>query len=327
MAPANRFLRLKGEYEYSDGDPYTDFELLVDAPEVPATRVRATPAHAVRGDVLRERYDDEVTPFELRRNGKRIGDPEWWQVRHLFEGLDRNGEKKAAAGRPGLLEPGFISTKADKTRREAHIFTRAAEVGTIKVEKGGGFLYWPGTHGADRWSEWWIYPVAADGALPVQLDTRAARACVEQDRIERDPKYDRPRRLASAMIQRTAFLEAAVMDLRAGDLIVWTEDRPEKLGGMVAPLTLDHYEALRSLEDDGKDPVTDLAPLKWWDGVRRFLRDRKRWGRRLTVWQPRLWRVRFPEAEHVSRTITAASDEAAIFELLCQVGGRMPVGA
>ena len=86
--PCNQFLRLKFDGEYNNGEPYKDFELLVDVPEIPITRVQGlTPMHAAKGDVLREESDDQLTPFELRRNGRRIGDPEWWQVRHLFEGL------------------------------------------------------------------------------------------------------------------------------------------------------------------------------------------------------------------------------------------------
>ena len=48
--------------------------MLVDVPEIPVTRVSDAKAmHAIKGDVLREDDDDELTPFELRRNGKRIG--------------------------------------------------------------------------------------------------------------------------------------------------------------------------------------------------------------------------------------------------------------
>ena len=87
-ATENRYLRLKFDGQYNSGDPFKDFELLADAPEIPVTRLSdVTPRHAIRGDVLREEYDDQLTPFQLRRDGKRIGDPEWWQVRHLFVGL------------------------------------------------------------------------------------------------------------------------------------------------------------------------------------------------------------------------------------------------
>ena len=87
-ATQNRHLRLKFDGEYDNGDPYKDFELLVDAPEIPVTRVSdVTPMHAIKGDVLRERPDNNLTPLELRRGHRKIADPEWWQVRHLFADL------------------------------------------------------------------------------------------------------------------------------------------------------------------------------------------------------------------------------------------------
>ena len=99
----NRYLRLKFDGEYDNGDHYKDFELLVDVPEIPADRSDVEPRHAIKGDVLRERYDDESTPFELRRNSKRIGDPEWWQVRHLFAGLKDGVEEDAEPDPPPVL--------------------------------------------------------------------------------------------------------------------------------------------------------------------------------------------------------------------------------
>lgn len=114
----NRFLRVVHEGQFSGGDRYKDFELLVDAPEITATRSLATPQHAVKGDKLREREDDDdLTPFELRRDGKRIGDPEWWQVRHLFDGLYRDADPAPASDeRTGLLKPGTISLKNGRGR-------------------------------------------------------------------------------------------------------------------------------------------------------------------------------------------------------------------
>lgn len=100
-ATENRYVRLKFEGQYNNGDPYKDFELLVDAPEIPATKSAVQPRHAIKGDVLRECDDDESTPFALRRDGKRIGDPEWWRIRHLFVGLGQDD-------RPGLEEVGVL---------------------------------------------------------------------------------------------------------------------------------------------------------------------------------------------------------------------------
>ncbi len=89
----NKYLRLKGDFKYDNGNAYVEWEFLVDVPEIPVTRLQgASPMHAAKGDVLREDDDDELTPFELRRDGRRIGDPEWWQVRHLFAGIKNDSD-------------------------------------------------------------------------------------------------------------------------------------------------------------------------------------------------------------------------------------------
>lgn len=133
----NRFVRLKGEYEYNNGDPYKDWELLVDVPEIPVTRVeRVIPMHAAKGDVLRERDDDELTPFELRRDGKRIGDPEWWQVRHLFEGI---GDK---APQPPEDTPSHPPLPAGlETSSDAWIFRAREDIPDAGV-RCGDYLLW-----------------------------------------------------------------------------------------------------------------------------------------------------------------------------------------
>ena len=101
----NRYLRMKFAGQYDSGDPFKDFELLVDVPEIPVTRLSdVVPRHAIKGDVLRERYGDNLTPFELRRGSKRIGDPEWWQIRHLFDGL-RDGADKPDGRRDYRTDP------------------------------------------------------------------------------------------------------------------------------------------------------------------------------------------------------------------------------
>lgn len=66
-----------------------EFVLTTDAPEVPATSLDATPAHAVQGDVIRQRPGNDLTPFELLRNGRRIGAPEPWQVQHALASARR----------------------------------------------------------------------------------------------------------------------------------------------------------------------------------------------------------------------------------------------
>ncbi len=103
-ARANAYLRLKGEHQYSSGDPFTDWELLVDVPQIRATRTQgANPMHAAKGDILREEPGDALTPFELRRGNVRIADPEWWQVRHLFGGLREDPAPVSRHSKPGDL--------------------------------------------------------------------------------------------------------------------------------------------------------------------------------------------------------------------------------
>jgi hypothetical protein len=133
----NRFLRLKGEHEYSDGDPYRDWELLQDVLSIPASgRGDIHPRHAIKGDVLRELDDDELTPFQLRRDGRRIGDPEWWQVRHLFEGMEGCEEpKRGEASCPYLREVRRVLPEGPESiGSTAFVATRA--VPCIGLRKG-----------------------------------------------------------------------------------------------------------------------------------------------------------------------------------------------
>ena len=90
----NRYLRLKFDGQYDNGDPYQDYELLLDAPMVPATRTRLVegPRHAIKGDLIR--VIDDGDRFSLRRGNKRIGSPEWWQLKELFVGISVRGETK-----------------------------------------------------------------------------------------------------------------------------------------------------------------------------------------------------------------------------------------
>lgn len=309
----NRFVRLKGQYERRNGDAYLEYELRVDAPEVPATRGDANPPHAIAGDVLRE---DEDRDWQLRRDGQRIGDPEAWQVRHLFEGISREASS-AAAGRSPLLFYTTLIFESGK-RLKGWEFERAPDHqprnGDMpEIQSGGCLVQHPG-------GGWQLYPEIPGSGYPV--DTATAEGFLTLNRLESDARYDRPRRLVSGLNHRgAAHLEANVGDLRVGDILVHGEPRPE-IGGAVVGLTMDHYEALRCLVDDGQEVVTDLFPFRF-NSVGAFLGDRRKWGRGLKVWRPRLWRVRCP-VEVVSEPIQAASDDVALFELLYSVGGRMP---
>jgi hypothetical protein len=108
---------------------------------------------------------------------------------------------------------------------------------------------------------------------------------------------------------------------RRGDLLVlryWGElhGAPH---GRVRWLTLEDYAALEAL------PHEAIRDYKEHWGPNYIIRDRRRWGKRLKVWHSRLALVRPWQPERVV-AIKASSDDGAIFELLCEVGGRMPTG-
>ena len=91
-ATENRYLRLKFDGQYDNGDPYQDYELLLDAPMIPATRTRLVegPRHAIKGDLIR--VIDDGDRFSLRRGNRSIGSPEWWQLKDIFVGISVRGE-------------------------------------------------------------------------------------------------------------------------------------------------------------------------------------------------------------------------------------------
>ena len=50
------------------------------------------PRHAIKGDLIRVINDGDR--FSLRRGNKRIGSPEWWQLKDIFVGINVRGEVK-----------------------------------------------------------------------------------------------------------------------------------------------------------------------------------------------------------------------------------------
>jgi hypothetical protein len=258
---SNKYLRLKGEHTYSSGDPFTDWELLVDVPEIPVTRTSdVSPMHAIKGDVIREDYDDELTPFELRRGGRRIGDPEWWQVRHLFVGI-KNHEPDGIE-----IDDGAPSHHEAPTLRRLHCLC-------------------PGQR------------------------KRYAHVL-----------------LATALIPGTP--------VRAGDFLTFSTGHsqrtdPDVNGAVVLrvpraqlPTVEEHFDALRVLHVQF-NPEYSSAHARLRE-MRTYLarRPNPRWKDSTSP----LVIVR-PLVAPVSEPIHATSDDAALFELLCQVGGRMPTGA
>jgi hypothetical protein len=108
---------------------------------------------------------------------------------------------------------------------------------------------------------------------------------------------------------------------RRGDLLVsrWFGTLQEEPRGRVRWLTMEDYAALEAL------PREAVRDYREHYGPSYIIRDRRRWGKRLKVWHSRLALVRPWQPETVE-PIEASSDDGAIFELLCEVGGRMPTG-
>lgn len=322
---SNPYVRVvNADGRFSSGVRYRDFELLVDAPSVPVTDPEADPPHAMAGDLLRQKSTDRhLTPFELYRDGVEIGNPEWWCVSYLLAGMfsERGG---TPGPRRGLLKPMAFELKSGE-EVTGWQFTRGCSKGLHNIEKDF-LLAERSLHDKHHVYLWSLWRVGKEGAQPEGVSTRFALACLAQNSVEREPAYDQVRANVKGVRIAAACVEATVMDLRPGDVLLRAEEPPETRVRPV-PLTLDHYEALRALVDEDENPLTELRPLAYYlnGGVLGFVKDRRKWGRRRKVWTPELWRVRFPVRSPVSEPIVAASDDGAIFELLCSVGGRMPV--
>jgi len=251
----NRYLRLKGEHQYDNGDPYTNWELLVDVPEIRVTRVNdVKPMHAIKGDVLREGQDDELTPFELRRDGKRIADPEWWQVRHLFAGLRGNSDSEEEEDKvvDDIIDA-FLALGTGTLDEIAHIFHATENVPETPVQAGDYLVY---------------IHYARDRADPT-----ASRAHVTQV----------PRAQLGTIGEHFDTLKPISIF-------------PHPTGGRLGALSRVRRYLGRAQRPSWRDDTSPLFVLR-------------------------------PMVSPVVEPIQARSDDAAIFELLCQVGGRMPEGA
>jgi hypothetical protein len=139
--PSNAFLRFEKE-----GDDYREWELLLDVPVIPTSeRFNVTPRHAVAGDILREEDDDqdELTPFKLYRKvegrWKRIGNPERWQVRHLFEGMS---PADAGAGAPAP-DPDLTRLRAvaDVIKANMGAYVATADLPGTPIREGDFVLH------------------------------------------------------------------------------------------------------------------------------------------------------------------------------------------
>lgn len=112
--------------------------------------------------------------------------------------------------------------------------------------------------------------------------------------------------------------------IRKGDALVYVADADARptMRGHVRWLDMDDYQAIRDALSPSTLVMIPGGPM--YRTVESFLADKKRWGQRLRVWHSRLAVLR-SHRESVSEPIHATTDDAALFELLHQVGGRMPV--
>jgi hypothetical protein len=256
---SNKYLRLKGEHTYSSGDPFTDWELLVDVPEIPVTRTSdVKPLHAIKGDVIREDYDDSLTPFELRRGGRRIGDPEWWQVRHLFVGIKNHEPDDDEETGPTYASPWLrrLYRLAPSCRTFSGNVVLATSSITGTVVRAGDYL---------------LYNSYGKHPMPEVHGARAFRVPRAQFRA------------VGEALDRDVFR------------VLHVSFHPE------------HSSAAEQLAK-GQEYLLRRQNPKWRDSTSAVI-------------------VIRPLVAPVSEPIHATTDDAALFELLCQVGGKMPVHA
>jgi hypothetical protein len=114
--------------------------------------------------------------------------------------------------------------------------------------------------------------------------------------------------------------DVPAMGASAGDLVIFSSSgTPPRARGRVRPLSVQGHETLRV----GRVRWTCLGEI---DRLTSYVLDRRRWGKSCKVWRSKLFLVK-PIARELVVPIAAPSDDAALFELLAQVGGRMPQAA
>jgi hypothetical protein len=250
----NEHLKLVREDTYRGGEAYRDWELLRDAPGI----------RALKGDILREEDDGDLTPFCLKRAGRDIGSPEWWQVRHLFAGLETWSGGKVECDAEPEPAPAVDDPAVRKLRR----------------------------------------------AMPYS-----------------GPAGDASRRPSYIALEATAAIPAA--GIVAGDLLMYSTQAPRKGHVIRARMervprnlfgTIAEAPGLRFVENTYFRG--DEHGLEY---VRKLLRRAARNNRLLSASDAssplRILRV---PMEQVIEPVHALSDDGAIFELLCDVGCRLP---
>lgn len=349
-------LRFKKADEWANtGDTFRVWEFVVDCPEIPATRTDASPAHAIAGDELWQDDDDEDRPLRLRRAGRTIGSPERWQIEHLFP--LPTPDQPAADDEPaaGLLYPHPISFRG-QTVEAWEVVAKVKHPCRMDLVPGSMMFRHEGT----------TYVVLPDGTIyggrhgPHKYDMertvyddllRWHFALIDPAQVEALRRVP----LRDGHHQPVGGVGLAVDDIpgtpiEAGDTILITR-RPDTIDprGRLVPLTVEHFERIRDhyaacgcwiplqrgcyrtfeVSEGGHLPIVHITPREWWHTgyaePEHFFSDRKKWGARRKVQTPLAYVVK-PIRPSAAQPVSASSDAAAIFELLSQVGGRMPAG-
>lgn len=322
-----RYLELIGE---EDGNRRWRF--LTVCPEVLAGRsVNVSPPYAVEGDELSEdQTDGDATPYRLWRGNQQIGNPEHWQVRHL---LPASAPTPAARETSELVRVDVVGylrrfTVSFDTTTGKRVSAEAWEVldgAPLPHPAGTILLVWnyeeytkrPGSGTWDEAKRWTVRYWIEDSQRLAGVDWRAARARILEEGC-------RSVGIAARAIPGTP--------VEAGDAIVIDpQGVPPRVRGRIVPLTLEGHHGVRAAFDAAsyRDwPIVDshIDADRFWRTPTEYFRDKKRWGLKRKVWTPYAFVVK---GVHPSErwSVRANSDDAAIFELLSEVGCRMPAGA
>ncbi len=323
----DQILEFEKEYEYDNGDAYRRWVFTVDLPEIATDRPGMGARHVLTGDKLQQ-DEDTARDFRIRRNGRVIASKEWWQIKHLFpaETLPPwSGEVVEVEALPTVAsdEPqGFLE--------QTPLEWRGRKLIGWRVLPGSPTDHVPGTLLCRLDYEEYATPPNGTPRKIYGLDRILA-----YDARQRDPRQ----RVAMAPIVSESgkhSVELAVetipgTPISAGDTVIsfGSSDNPQlpDVRGGIVPLSLEHYYQVRKHwdRDRSRTPIVDLTPAHFrvYTSASEIFLDKKKWGLRKEPWRTRVY-VAKPLRRSVARQLVASSDEGAIFELLCRVGGRMP---
>lgn len=339
-------VELIGYFRYDSGAPYRLWKLTADAPELPLNDGWEDdvdgPPHAAAGDELKEDKEDRGSHFKLYRDDYVVARPEWWQVAHLFGGtLPSWKRKKAQVAEPeaALLqehECEFTSGKPSPVWK----FLRDFDAGGGWMIPTGAALFEASAPLRTRramYGEWTVCPDLNDSKSAYGIWRSEAEQFLRLDALERTPEHVAVLRAVGAPLPTggrwstsLALLNEDVPGLaRRGDVLAYAKpDDRAVLRGIVRDLCKPELEVLRTAVKDEPRVLTDISPgmsdcWRWSGGeVRRFVSDRRRWGKG----RSQLQLIRPVRPEPVTAPLAALSDAHALFELIAASGGRMPSG-